>query len=224
MGHLNTEALSELLDGEHVAGGEEHLSACALCQAELQTLRRLRSELRELPQLEPPANLWSRIEGRLPAQSRRRRRLSWPALAALQVAAMAAVFVLGLGLGGLFQPEGDGLPAGGPEVSQLTSGELPPDMSLADALGEVRRRGVEYDAALRNLERLAQQEGSPMPSLARERLAGLDALVEASRTALAAEPADPVLNSYLFAALEERDAVVRQMRADSGSGGEVLWR
>jgi hypothetical protein len=75
-----------------------------------------------------------------------------------------------------------------------------------------------------NLQRLARQEGTQLPSLSEQRLAGLDMLVEASRTALAAEPADPVLNAYLFSALEERDAVLQQMSASEPSGSGSLWR
>ena len=219
MAHLNEETLSELLDGASVAGAEEHLASCPVCRGELEALRRLRSQLRELPELEAPAELWSRIEACVPVGGRARRlRVSRPSVIAMQAAAMAAVFVIGLGLGRVFW-RGDQQSAG----TQLVS-EGPSATSLADAMAEVRRLGAQYDAALRNLEQLAVQEGAPTPSLAEQRLASLDALVEASRTALSAEPADPVLNSYLFAALEERDAVLRQIRAQQEAGSEVLWR
>jgi len=219
MAHLNEETLSELLDEVSVAGAEEHLACCAACRGELEALRRLRSELRELPELDPPAELWSRIEARLAVGGRARRlRLGRPRLMAMQAAAMAAMFVIGLGLGRMFWP-GDQQGAG----RQLVT-EGPTATSLADAMAEVRRLGAQYDAALRNLERLAVQEGAPTPSLAEQRLVSLDALVEASRTALSVEPADAVLNSYLFAALEERDVVLRQIRAQQESGSGVLWR
>ncbi len=61
-------------------------------------------------------------------------------------------------------------------------------------------------------------------SLAQQRLANLEALVEASRAALATDPADPVLNSYLFAAIEERDDLARRLAAARGSGSGVVWR
>jgi len=219
MAHLNEETLSELLDGASVAGAEEHLASCPACRGELEALRRLRLQLRELPELEAPAELWSRIEARVAVAGRARRlRMGRPSLIAMQAAAMAAVFVIGLGLGRVFwrsDQQGAGV--------QLVS-EGPSATSLADAMAEVRRLGAQYDAALRNLEQLAVEEGAPTPSLAEQRLVSLDALVEASRTALSAEPADPVLNSYLFAALEERDAVLRQIRAQQEAGSEVLWR
>lgn len=221
MVHLKDEALSELLDGGSVPGADEHLATCVLCRSELDGLRQLRAELRQLPELVPPADQWSRIAERLPGGRARRRRLGWPSLIALQAAAMAAVFVIGLGLGRFLQPDGS-VPGGA--VSEQTVAQEPGATSLSDAMAEVRRRGAEYDQALRNLQQLARQEGAPLPFVSNERLASLDALVEASRTALSADPADPVLNSYLFAALEERDAVMQQMSATQQSGSELLWR
>jgi len=220
MVHLSEETLSELLDGAPGAGAQEHLAACSVCQGELEALRRLRSELRELPELEPPAELWSRVEARLPGAPKvRGSRFGWPTLVLMQAAAMAAIFVIGLGVGRMSQP-------GEEEAMELPVAltAQPDAMTMADAMTEVRRLGTEYDAALANLQRLAQREGQPMPSLKEQRLASLDMLVEASRTALSVEPGDPVLNSYLFAALEERDAVLLEMSESQGTGSEVLWR
>ena len=54
MVHLSHETLSELLDGVPAPGAEAHLTGCPVCQGELETMRGLRAELRELPELEPP--------------------------------------------------------------------------------------------------------------------------------------------------------------------------
>ena len=220
MVHLKEETLSELLDGAPVAGADEHLASCPACQGELELLRRLRAELRGLPELQPPADLWSRIEPTLPgARQRRRSRLGWPTLVLMQAAAMVAIFVIGLSVGRMSQPgeeQADPLPVA------VTA--QPVAATVTDAMTEVQRLGTEYDAALANLQRLARRAGRPVPSLSAQRLASLDMLVEASRTALSVEPADPVLNSYLFAALEERDAVLRQMSESESSGSGVLWR
>jgi hypothetical protein len=221
MVHLSHETLSELLDGGPAPAAEEHLAGCPMCQAELEALRGLRAELRELPELEPPPELWARIEAQLPVARRRgRSHLRWPGLIALQVAAMAAVFVIGIGLGRVSQSGESPTDTAAPQV---VVAEASPS-TLAEAMGEVRRLGAQYDAAVANLQRLARQEGTQLPSLTEQRLAGLDMLVEASRTALAAEPADPVLNAYLFAALEERDAVLQQIRDSEQSGSGILWR
>jgi hypothetical protein len=163
--------------------------------------------------------LWARIEAGLPYGQPSRRRRSWPKLIALQAAAMAAVFVIGLSLGRLFQP-GEETQDSLPQVASVQASPA----TLGDAMAEVRQLGSQYDVALQNLQRLAAQEGAPLPSLTEQRLVRLNMLVEASRTALAAEPADPLLNAYLFAALDERDAVLREMGAPPGTGSDVLWR
>jgi hypothetical protein len=188
----------------------------------------MRTQLRDLPQLEPPADLWPQIEARLPV-GRERWRLGRPGQLALRVAALAATFVIGVALGQAFQ-RGES----GSEVTRLVAGvprtvaeveEPAPEASLADQMAEVRRLASEYDAALMNLQRMAQGQGVPgQSSLARQRLANLEALVEASRAALAADPADPVLNQYLFTAIAERDAMVSQLTSARGSGSGVVWR
>jgi hypothetical protein len=223
MTHLNAETLSELLDGDRVPGAQDHIATCGACQDELETLRKLRTELRELPLLDPPAELWSEIEARLPL-ARARWRVGRPSQVALQVAAMAAVFVIGLGVGKLFLAESPADEYAGP-VGALVAEPQPTTVSLPEAMAEVRRLAAEYDAAILNLQRLAGEQGSSVPpSLARQRLANLEALVEASRAALATDPGDPTLNSYLFAAIEERDNLARQLATARGSGSGVVWR
>jgi hypothetical protein len=228
MVHLNNETLSELLDGSPAPGVQGHLASCSVCQGELEVLRRMRTQLRDLPMLEPPPGLWSRIEERLP-YGRERWRLGRPGPVALRVAAMAAVFVIGLALGQVFQ-RGESAsdaaqPVAGVPLTVVDVEEQASPASLVDAMAEVRRLASEYDAALMNLQRMAQGRGAPGPSpLARQRLANLEALVEASRAALATDPADPVLNSYLFTAVAERDAMVSQLTSARGSGSGVVWR
>lgn len=193
-------------------------------QDELGAVELLRAELRALPELEAPDDLWPAIEDRLVASGvahappfrRARRQRIWPASRAVRVAGMAAVFVIGLGLGRLTLPGG----------AADEAGAEPAALTVAEALEDVRRYSAEYDAALRRLEMVAENTGTSIPSPARERLAALDLLVEASRTALAAEPADPELNAYLFAALEQRDNVMREIGEAGGaaSNSEVVWR
>ncbi|UCC82847.1 MAG: hypothetical protein JSW46_18080 [Gemmatimonadota bacterium] len=228
MVHLSNETLSELLDGSPAPGVQEHLASCSVCQGELEVLRRMRTQLRDLPQLDPPPDLWSRIEERLPYGGERRR-LGRPGRVALRVAAMAAVFVIGLALGQAFQRGESGdegaRPAAGVPLTVVDANEPASPASLADAMAEVRRLASEYDAALMNLQRMTQGRSAPGPSsLARQRLANLEALVEASRAALATDPADPVLNAYLFTAVAERDAMMSQLTSARGSGSGVVWR
>ncbi len=223
MVHPSIETLCELLDGGPAAGAGEHIAACPECQGQLEELRKLRAELRDLPPLDPPAGQWEQIEARLPIAQARGRRLSWSRPVTLRAAAVAAVFVIGLGLGRMIQP-GESEPGVSQPVAGLVVADQPAPASLADAMADVRRLGSEYDLALRNLERLAEQQGATVPTLAQQRLVSLEALVEASRTALAADPTDPTLNSYLFAAIEERDAMMRQLTAAQGTSSDVVWR
>lgn len=221
MVHLSDEKFSELVDGGYVAGADEHLATCVVCRNQLASLKNLRERVRALPQLEAPPQLWAAVEARLPIGAVSQRRLGWPALMALQAAAMAAVFVIGLGIGSMFVGERSEDPSAG-AVTMTSDGQ---PGSLAAALEQVRRQGAEYDAALQELEAVADQTGTPMPAVTVERLAALDVLVEATRTALAAEPADPVLNTYLFAALEEREDVLRELAARQGqTDTEMAWR
>lgn len=228
MVHLSNETLSELLDGSPAPGVQEHLASCEVCQGELEVLRRMRTQLRDLPQLDPPPDLWSRIEERLP-YGRERRWQVRPGAVALRVAAMAATFVIGLALGQALQrgesvsdePQAvAGVPVAVGEVSETGT-----QVSLGEQMAEVRRLAAEYDAALMVLQRMAERRGTSDPSpLVRQRLAALEALMEASRAALATDPADPELNSYLFTAMAERDALVRQLNSASGSQSSVVWR
>ena len=226
MRHLKDEAFSDLLDGVAGKSAEEHVASCAACRAQLESLERLRARLRDLPLEEAPPGLWDGIEARLSADPAKRRRMGWPSLVALQVAAMAAVFVIGLGLGSLFSDEGSeiAVPSDGGAVTSVTTAAEAPPASLEEAMAEVARQGEEYQAALRRLETMAQQAGTPIPAMTAERLAALDVLVEATRTALASDPADPVLNSYLFAALEERDAVMRELAVARSRTDSTQWR
>lgn len=226
MDHLSPETLSEYLDGGVAPGAEEHLAGCPLCEAELEALRELREELRSLPELDPPPTLWAGIEARLPVGRRARWPGAWPGRVAIQAVAAAAVFVLGLGLGRMAF---DGEPTGGDVagVSSEPQGVVvqPAATTLAGAMDEVRLRREQYDNALRRVESFARQSGAPLRPVAEARLAALDVLVEATQAALSAEPADPVLNSYLFAAMEQRAEVLREIGANSPSrDSDVLWR
>lgn len=226
MDHLSPETLSEYLDGGVAPGAEEHLAGCPLCVAELEALRELREELRSLPELDAPPTLWAGIEARLPVGGRARWPGAWPGRVAIQAVAAAAVFVLGLGLGRMAF---DGEPTRGDVagVSSEPEGVVvqPAASTLSGAMDEARLRREQYDNALRRLESFARQSGAPLRPVAEERLAALDVLVEATQAALAAEPADPVLNSYLFAAMEQRAEVLREIRTNNPNrDSDILWR
>lgn len=235
MMHLDAEMISRLADGD--APGREteaHLAECPKCREEVQAVRKLRDELRSLPLLNAPPEAWAGIVSRLPARregmGRRASRLGSGRFLrhALE---LAAVFVLGLGLGRTLPLGGKSEPAD--QTAQLSTTAVRPVSTASDAtpaeltqaMEDVRQRGAEYEAALRRLEAVARQTGTPIPR-PEDRLLGLDALADYSRQALSTDPTDPVLNAYLFAALNQRADVVRQVSSNEGSkgNGHVLWR
>lgn len=230
MTHLDIEALSSYMDGAAPPEVGEHLAGCAACHEELKTLVELRGRLRELPTLEPPPDSWAEIERRLP-HGRGRFAGLLSARRVRQVAGIAAVFLAGFGVGRLFLPDAPisepvaevAEVAEPPEATRLVVGD--PSDELDEAMAEVQRRGVEYERALRRLERIARDMGTPMPRMAEQELAVLDALVEASRRGVEVEPSDPVLNAYLFAALDRRADVIRQVGARAADADEgTVWR
>ncbi|HPW56570.1 MAG TPA: hypothetical protein PLP31_12635 [Thermoanaerobaculaceae bacterium] len=85
MTHPTLEALLALRDGEADAGAEAHVKTCAACQKTLSDLVDLRDSLVALPSAEPPADGWSRLQGRLRAEQRARTlaRCGWAAAAAM---------------------------------------------------------------------------------------------------------------------------------------------
>lgn len=80
------------------------------------------------------------------------------------------------------------------------------------ALVEAER---EYLTALANYARVAAEEDADPVT----RLATLEGLVRATRTALERAPGDPVINGYHLAAMGQRDAMLRQIARSS----EETW-
>lgn len=85
MTHATLDELLAVRDGEGAPETAEHLKGCAVCEAHLEDLRRLRDRLRELPGAEPPADGWNALAGRLREQHRSRclARSGWAAAAAM---------------------------------------------------------------------------------------------------------------------------------------------
>ncbi len=106
--HLG-DALSALLDGElsddAAAEARTHLAACPACRVEMTAVSHVRSLLRDLPPVEPPADFYRRIRTppavSLPGPERPPERGAGPprrraGLAALAACAAAALVVLGI--------------------------------------------------------------------------------------------------------------------------------
>lgn len=85
MSHPHLDELLALRDGDGDTATSAHLGSCPVCRDVLRELHDLRARLAALPQAEPPAGGWERIEARL--RSDRRARLlargGWAAAAAM---------------------------------------------------------------------------------------------------------------------------------------------
>lgn len=85
--HPDAEALLTYLDKDGDSVHRLHILSCARCQAALENIQCIRSAMRELPQQQPPAHVWQKIQehGIQPAQRRRfigRQGMGWLSIAA----------------------------------------------------------------------------------------------------------------------------------------------
>jgi hypothetical protein len=91
--HARLEQLLSLRDGEPVeAFTRDHVAKCASCAAQLTSLATTREQLRSLPMLDPPTELWTRISERLTDIDMRRSRMG-PVLISVAAASVVAVAV-----------------------------------------------------------------------------------------------------------------------------------
>src|SRR6056297_3363749 len=99
--HATTEQLLSLRDGAPVAElTAAHVRACPTCRQELDALVAMRERLRGLPEITPPAELWSAVGVRLasgevrPARPARHPAWSWLAIAASVTLALSLLWVV----------------------------------------------------------------------------------------------------------------------------------
>ena len=193
----DTSLLSDYLDGELTprdhARTDAHLASCGACREVLAELALIRDTAAELPLVDrmPDRELWTGIAARI-APAPRRISLSW-----MQAAAAGLVLALlsGAGVWVALRP-GSGEPAAPPLADRG------PEPGRAEGPVAVANFGDEaFDAAVKEL-REALDRGrnrlDPQTIQVLERnLASIDAAIAEARTALAADPANVGLNSYL---------------------------
>jgi len=209
--HLTLEMISDVLEEPELhPEAAEHLAACDVCSLEHSLMRRMLMALSGLGEMDPPAGEWEGVESRLPTKRHvipmrpPRLFLGWPA----QVAAAMILFAGGILAGLTFMgggPDdaatlvatGESIPSVGDPV--LGGPETPSPFALAQYYDAVA--GLEQLRArpVRSAELLED------PIATTERLARLDALIEASREALASSPTDPAINNLLFDLIKEQD-------------------
>jgi hypothetical protein len=194
-----------------------HLEACPVCARQLEELREQTAALGGLPDLRPPPGDWEVLHAKLVSEGlvRSGSRLGSGSMVAsgwMKAAAAVLLFVGGAVAGGVAVQ--------GPMVANFT-GSLPSatefsaasEVSSADEAAEfVRRAERQYVEALQQWRRFSGLENgtsrSPDPA---EHYAALEYLVRAGQAALRTAPADPFLNGLVASAVDERDAVLRQI-------------
>jgi hypothetical protein len=201
MQHLNDEELARLVDEDPTDEEGAHLELCAACTSEVHALRLQTQALASLPDLEPPPRLAARLHAGMAVEglllSTRSRRQSM-----LRIAASLALFACG-GLAGFF-----GRAATGGEA--LASSDRSPPATVTEAAQRLQEAESAYTAALAAYSEMGGNLPAADPV---SRLAALEGIVLTTRAALNEAPADPVINGYHMTALEQRDAILRQIQA-----------
>jgi hypothetical protein len=144
--HATTEQLLSLRDGNAVdASVSAHVAACPQCQQALAASARVRAELRALPPLEPPRDLWGTIAVDGLPQARRRP-AAWPMLGGL-----AAGFVLGIALILNMSGREADRPAPGTTTDMVASTPAPASSTPGASRAELVATSQQLEAALRAL-------------------------------------------------------------------------
>ncbi len=194
--------LGEMDEGEFSC----HLPTCAECQKLLEQDARILTLAQSLQKPTASPLLWAKIENTLRAEqqsNRRHRRFSWPEQkwALLRI---AAVLLLGIGLGSyfIFKPE--------PAEPRLLAGA---------ALQQVEKREREYTEAIAALERVALPQMAKLDAelmlLYRDRLETIDAQIARCKEALAENPSNAHILRYLLAALQDKKETLRELLQSS---------
>ncbi len=216
-----TAKLSGYLDGELSAGErralERHLGACPACTAALAGLMQVVERARTLRDRPPTGDLWAGIADRIaaspsPVEPRaervaqgRRWTFSLPQLAA---AALALAFASGGGAWLLAR-----YTAAAP-AAPVAAGPVPAPALSTPAFLPAGLAGARYDAAVADLERVLQMDRGRLDTttvrVIEQNLAVIDRAIADARRALAADPGNPYLGTYLAHTMRRKIDLLRQ--------------
>lgn len=209
------EAIQELvdgtLDGSRRTNLETHLAGCAACRTLVADLREIRRAAGTLEPLAPPASVWLRLVDRLgapqatlPRAAVAGRSWNWQYLAAAAVLVVVTGASLVLLLRG--GPPSSGLSSPGPASAE--AGNASPSEVVQSVETELQAAERHYEAALVNLERMAEGgdprvDGQVVKTL-RQNVALVDQAIADSRAALESEPQSLPARESLFEALRRK--------------------
>lgn len=233
MSHLSTERLAAIADDTPTADEATHLAGCWDCRAELAAYRRLARMAAMAPVPLEPLSAWSRLAPQLraegiivdaarlergggagitPIDGRGAPRLQFAVPRwAIRAAAGLALVVGGAALGRVSAPGADA-----PDLAAaLPVAAAPSFRSSDEALRVLTSAQQQYQSAAAFLA--AQDTSSRFIGMNQDayaaRLAALDEIAAAARTALYRTPQDPMLNQYYLTTLGAREATLRQIGA-----------
>jgi hypothetical protein len=211
MPHLTLEALARLVDESPDLRERAHLDACADCRSELEALIQQGHDLAALPDLVPGPDQWPELRARLKRERiLRPRRLTTPTVR--RAAAAALLFLAGGATGYAVRGPADGDAApGAPALALDDATPAPGALPAPDAGRNVEAAGEVFMAALD----LYMASTGVEPADPAARLAVLDNILLTTAEALTEAPADPIISGYHVSALAQRNAVLRQLTADS---------
>lgn len=214
MSHLSPERLAALVDETPTPIEAAHVTTCEACTSELASLRRLaRFAVEASADAGPPISRFDalvprlRAEGIIEAPDRMAQVRRW----GFRAAAAAAFLVLGGAAGRM--TAGIALPgmsaqstAAGTEVAaSFTSSD--DAMQALVAAQETYQNAAAFLAAQDTTQRFVGLNTDAY----RARLAALDEMAAASRTALYRAPQDPLLNQYYLAFQTAREQTLQQL-------------
>lgn len=201
--------LSEYLDDELETDArtalEAHLGGCVTCRTDLEALRRVTARAAALPDVPPDTDLWSGIASRIGAPSAREsirqpRRFAFtlPQL----IAASLALMVLSGSMVWLAR-------LGGPQSDfPVTTANEPAAVTPASFSDGA------YDAAVADLQKALDTDRARLDKetirVLEENLGTIDRAIDQCRAALAADPANVYLNTYLAETLARKLSLLRR--------------
>ncbi|MHB1297124.1 MAG: hypothetical protein ACYC0B_01235 [Gemmatimonadaceae bacterium] len=223
MPHLDTDRLAAIADDTPTAGEATHLAGCWDCRAELAAFRRLVRMSAMAPVPMEPLTSWSGLAPHLRAEGiiadalgaargeGVRRRPPSVAAWAMRVAAGLTLLVGGVAAGRMSA----GLPLLGrtaPELPAVTSAGFQTNEEALQALTVAQQQYQSAAAFLAAQDTSARFVGMNQDAY-QTRLAALDEIAAAARSALYRTPQDQLLNQYYLTTLGAREATLRQIGA-----------
>lgn len=227
--HVEPERLSAWISGDlterETAVVRAHVENCAACAKVAAELRTQVVATRTLERPEPPATLWSAIEGAMArddrdgsdgrsttARPRSPWSAMWPTLLTGAFAGAAAVVALTWSVGHMGHLRALGTPGGGISTRAGTArGGLAADVAdplLAEAERELEAAAGSYERAVARLREILEREQVRWNPAARarvsERVARLDEAVAYSRTVARRDPGDGAGADLLFSAYQRQ--------------------